>query len=301
MKGIKLPKEFELYHKNLLREDFREFFHELLSHRTRLSVRVNTLKSDMREVKRVLSENNIGFGQVPWCRDGLWVDYADLNMIEHQLGYYYIQSASSMVAPQLFPPNPGSVLDLCSAPGGKTTHIAQLMENKGTVVANEHVAPRIRALVYNIQRMGVTNALVVKGDGVRFKDIGERFDCVLVDAPCSGVGTLKTSREALTKFSRQWISKLSGLQKKLILSGFDCLNPGGTLVYTTCTTTLEENEHVVEYLMQERADAQVERVKLEGLPARCGLTAQTAGCVRIYPQDTGTEPHFISFFTKDGD
>jgi len=296
---MRIPREFESYHMRLLGGEYRRFLDYFLQPDERYSVRVNTLKSTVREVKRVFSENAIGYGPVEWCREGLWVDSENLDLMEHQLGLYYIQSASSMIAPQVLGAGDW-VADLCAAPGGKATHLAQLMGGRGLLVANDDNAPRIRALVYNIQRLGVENALVTKFDACRFDRCAERFDRVLLDAPCSSVGTLRHSREILSKWSMQWVRSLAEVQKRMIIAAYDSLMDGGRLVYTTCTTTLEENEHVVEHLLGERPDARLKRAGLPGLKIRRGLTERAYDTGRVWPQDTGSDPHFVAEVVKGG-
>jgi NOL1/NOP2/sun family putative RNA methylase len=295
---MKVPVEFGRYHRRLLGREYVELMDYFTRRPTRYSIRVNTLKSSMREVKRILAERNIDYGSISWCGDGLWVDSGELDFMEHQLGLFYIQSASSMVAPQVLGTG-GSVLDLCAAPGGKSTHLAQLMGNRGMLAANEDNRSRIKALVYNLQRCGVSNAAVTNHDGVRFSGLGLSFDRVLVDVPCSSVGTLRTSREALRKWSMGWVRRLAEVQKKLILSAYDCLGEGGRLVYCTCTTSREENEDVVEHLLAER-EAELLKVRLDGIKLRRGLTDKTSKCARIYPMDNDTDPQFIAEVVKGG-
>jgi len=296
---MKVPAEFERYHMRLLGDEYGRFINYFRQPQEKHSLRVNTLKSNMREVKRILAEHGVEYGHVSWCKDGLWVSNASLDYMEHQLGLYYIQSASSMIAPQVLGPGKW-VLDMCAAPGGKTTHLAQLMENRGLLVGNEDSIPRVRALVYNIQRCGVSNAVVTRYDACRFNECGERFDRILIDAPCSSVGTLRKSREILAKWSLGWVRSLAQVQKKMITAAYDSLVEGGKLVYSTCTTTAEENEQVVEHLLKERQDAKLNKVKLDGLKIRRGLTEAAEECGRIMPQDNDTEPHFIAEAVKNG-
>ncbi len=296
---MKVPEEFKQYHQRLLGGEYDSFIDYFTRRPTRYSIRVNTLKSDMRGVKRVLGERNLDYGSVKWCEDGLWVSSNNLDFTEHQLGLFYIQSASSMIAPQVLGAGE-RVLDVCAAPGGKTTHLAQLMNNKGLLAANDNSPQRIRGLVYNIQRCGVSNAVVMKEDGCRIHGLGEAFDRILLDAPCSGVGTLRQSREILRKWSLKWVQQLSSLQKKMLVSAYDSLSPGGRLVYSTCTTTREENEEVVEYLLSQREGAATVKVGLHGIRLRRGLTDSTADCARVYPLDDDTDPHFIAEVVRNG-
>jgi len=290
--------DFEQYHRRLLGEEYEAFFSFLKKPLIRGCVRVNTLKSDLREVKRIFSENQVGYGKVPWCPDALFTSSNELNLMEHQLGLYYVQDASSLVAPQVLGAA-DTVLDMCAAPGGKTTYLSQLMGEGGVLVANDDSLPRLKALVYNIQRMGASNVLVTRRDGVLFGRGEHVFDKVLVDAPCSSVGTVTSNREVLKKWSLEWIRGLSMVQSKLLAAAYACLRPGGELVYSTCTTTLAENEHVVENLLNSEKGARLKLAKLDGLKSRPGLTDDTRRCARIYPMDSGVEPVFVAKVVKE--
>jgi tRNA (cytosine49-C5)-methyltransferase len=292
-----LSKEFEKYHKRILGNDYGKLVSYFSEPQVRHSIRVNTLKTGLRSVKRLLSESNIGYGAVPWCPHGLWVDSCDLDSLWHQLGYYYVQNASSMIAPQVLGPGK-RVLDLCAAPGGKTTHLAQLMGNSGTLIANEDNPSRIKALVYNVQRCGLINAKVTMLDGCRRHGWGQAFDRILVDAPCSSVGTLRQNRDIMGKWSMRWVEGLAGIQKMMLLAAYDSLAPGGRMAYSTCTTTLEENEGNIEFLLDERCGARLLRVELRGLTVRPGLTDKTFNCARVYPMDNQSDPHFIALVEK---
>lgn len=294
-----LNKEFEEYHRKLYR-DFDRFL-SALKKPQRKSIRVNTLKTDMDTVEEYLDKQNISHSPVPWCRDGLWIDSkTDLDMIEHQLGYYYVQNSSSMIPSTVLDPKPGeSVLDLCAAPGSKTTHLAQLMENKGVLVANEASFVRVRALVINIQKAGASNVTVTRRDGIGFEKYTERFDKVLLDAPCSDIGTARKNPQAIQRWSLERVKKLGNLQKKLIKSAYCCLKEGGVLVYSTCTTSTEENEDVVEYLLKEYDGAGLEGIKIDGLKTRKGMSEKTRKCARIRPQDNDTESYFLAGVRKN--
>jgi len=206
-------------------------------------------------VTEFLEKNNTPYRQIPWCPDGLRVDSdRELDSVEHQLGYYYIQGSSSMIPPIALDPSPEDcVLDICAAPGSKTTHIAQLMENRGIVVANEASFVRVRALVINIQKAGASNVTVTRKDGVGYEKYNQRFDKVLLDAPCSDIGTAGKNPQVIQRWSIDRVRRLSNLQKKLIVSAYNTLRVGGVLVYSTCTTSREENEDVVEYLLKEKS------------------------------------------------
>lgn len=294
---MEFPNEFKEFHERLLGDELEDFLDFFNHPPNRTSIRVNTLKTDMRSVKRYLGDVGVEYGRVEWCDLGLWVSEKSLDTLEHQLGMYYIQSASSMIAPTALGAA-NSVADLCAAPGGKTTHLAQLMDNKGLLVANEKIPSRIKALTYNLQRMGVTNCLVTKNDAVRYNQIGSKFDKILLDAPCSGVGTLTQSREILSRWSIDWVNRLAKLQKKMILTAYDCLKPGGSMVYTTCTTSVQENEEVVNHLLGERSNSELEKIDLKGLKPVYGLLPGTEKSLRIYPHLNGCDPHFVAKVKK---
>lgn len=299
---MNLSSEFENYHRRVLGSDYEEFTGSLRAPPLRGSVRVNTLKSSMEEVEDALSSFQIEFAPIPWCSDGLWVSLErGLPEFEHQLGFFFVQDAGSLLPPVLLDVGAGeSVLDLCAAPGAKTTQLAQALDNKGVLVANEPNYKRIRALVYNIQRCGVSNCSVTKFDGCGFEKHGLEFDKVLVDAPCSGVGTAAKNRDVLRDWSLDRARRFAGLQKKLIESAFKSLRDGGTLVYSTCTTSFEENEGVVDYLLERFDGAEVVKAKPAGLIFRHGLSPATRNCLRVYSHLNGTGTYFIAKIRKNG-
>jgi ribosomal RNA methyltransferase Nop2 len=148
------------------------------------------------------------------------------------------------------------VLDMASAPGGKTTYIAQFMKNEGVLVANELKKDRLPSLIANLARMGVTNCVVSCMDGRKLPAMVKGFDRVLLDAPCTGLGIISRDPSVRTQKSRDDVLKMAFLQKQLALAALDCIDAdsktGGILVYSTCSVTLEENEEVVNYLLRKR-------------------------------------------------
>ena len=295
------PPNFKAYHSRVLGTEFRNFMRYLDRPLSRASIRVNTLKSNERDVTRFLRDQHIEYGNIPWCPEGLWVSSNEMDTLEHQLGYYYIQDSMSMVPAVALDPKPGDkILDLCAAPGSKTTQIASRMENRGLLVANEPNFTRLRGLIYNIQRCGVMNAAVTRRDGCNYFKFDFKFDRILVDVPCSDVGTVRRNPFALKNWSLDWISKLSVVQKKLAFEGFRRLKPGGVMTYSTCTTSIEENEQVVEALLSEFPDARIEKPDLPGLKYMPGLTEKTRDCIRVLPQHNDTDSFFVAKVVKGG-
>lgn len=219
-------------------------------------IRTNNLKTDTETLRKNLFCNyGIECELVKEIHSALRVISDKNNLlgktIEHITGDYYIQSLSSMLPPiVLSPASSDVVLDLCSAPGSKTTQLAGLMNNIGTLIANEVQLDRVKTLVYNLDRMNIINTGVIhfKGEWLgRFYQ--NYFDKILVDAPCSGLGIIQKRGEVSNWWSNKRVENLSELQLKLLVVAVKMLKPGGELVYSTCTMTVEENEMVIDKLI----------------------------------------------------
>ncbi len=221
---------------------------------------------------------------------------------EFLLGHYYVQGLSSMLPVLALAPEPGQrVLDLCAAPGSKTTQIADEIEDRGLLIANDFKIPRLRALQSNLERIGVTCAAVTSYRGESFPG-RISFDRVLVDAPCSGEGTW---RERPPRRSRDWDpsqpERLHPLQLRVLSRAADLVAPGGVLVYSTCTYAPEENEAVVDDLLALRSDLSIEPVA-PPVPHAPGLTAwqgrtfrnELGLAARIYPHLVDSWGFFIA-------
>jgi NOL1/NOP2/sun family putative RNA methylase len=230
------------------------------------------------------------------------------NAIEHVLGYYYVQEITSMMPVLALDPKPGDlVLDLCASPGSKTSQMAAKMENQGTIIANDLKIGRIKILSSTLQRTGVTNTISTRGDAIglcaKFAKKGWKFDKILLDAPCSGEGTLRSSSKTFKMWNLKVVKSLSRQQKKFIAFAFKCLKKDGSIVYSTCTHSPEENESIVSFA-KENFPVRVEQVKL---PMKCrpGVTSwggedytkDAEKCCRIYPQDNDSEGFFVSKLT----
>lgn len=235
------------------------------------------------------------------------------NTKEHLLGYYYVQEISSMLPMLVLKPVAGDlVLDLCASPGSKTTQAAAMMENSGTIIANEVSMGRVAILNSNLERCGVMNAIVTRKEGVALcerllKKSRFRFDKILVDAPCSGEGTLRKSPKTFQMWNLNIIRKMAGVQKKLASSALKLLKVGGTMIYSTCTLSPEEDESVVDYLVK-NFGVVVEKIELP-LKFRCGVIEwdgvkfdeSVKNCLRLYPQDNNTDGFFVCKLRKVGE
>jgi NOL1/NOP2/sun family putative RNA methylase len=269
----------------------------------RKSIRINTLKKPVDEVVRRFSDWKLK--QVPWCSEGFYVDAQAVgNAAEHTLGYFYVQEAASMIPPVVLEPE-GRVLDLCASPGSKTTQMAAMMRNEGSIIANDLNIQRISILRYNLQRCGVYNTMITRTDGSRLR-FASYFDRVLVDAPCSGTGAIRKNWEIINMWSKEGVKRLASTQRDLILKSFDSLKSGGIMVYSTCALSPEENEAVVDFLLKKR-DAEVMKMNLkikrddpvlewEGMR----FDESIRHCLRIYPQTNDSEGFFVAKVMRNG-
>ncbi len=278
--------------------EFNEFKEYCLK-RLRKSIRVNTIKINVNELKKRLKSWKLE--QIPWIKEGFFVNKIGTigNLLEHDLGYIYVQEAASMIpADVLDAKEDDVVLDMAAAPGSKTTQIAAMMNNKGLLIANDYKYERLLPLGMNLQRCGVSNAIVTLMNAKHIKGI--KFDKILLDAPCSGTGTIRKSIDTLKTYNLNMIKKLSYDQNKLILKAFDLLKEDGTLVYSTCSLEPEENEEVVDYLLENR-NARLEDIKLNIKRSNPVLEFEGKNynkdikkCLRIWPQDNNTDGFFVA-------
>lgn len=271
------------------------------------SIRINTLKARVGEIKKRLAKDWY-LKPIPWCEEGFWIEHKkgrlDVgNTVEHALGYYYVQEAASMIPPVVLDPKPGErVLDVAAAPGSKSSQISQYMKNKGVLVANDVSQARIAALGINLQRCGIMNAVITQMKGERIRDV--EFDKVLLDAPCSGTGTIRKSIKTIQMWNPEMIKRIAGLQRKLVLNAYKLLARGGTLVYSTCSLEPEENEAIVDYLLR-MTDAEIKDVKLDikSSPAITEFEGETYNSevkkmLRLWPQDNDTEGFCVAKIIK---
>jgi len=286
-------------------EKFRKYNLSFL----RRSIRVNTLLSSVKDVKKSIEDKGWKLIPIPWCKEGFWISHPERrdvgNLLEHHLGKIYVQEAASMIPPLVLQPKPGDIiLDLCAAPGSKTTQMAVMMKNEGLIVANDYKGQRLQSLGINLQRSCLTNVLVTLMHGKRFHNF--QFDKILVDAPCSGTGTIRKSLKTIRIWNPRSITKLARQQKQLLENAFKNLKPGGELVYSTCSVEPEENEGVVSYLLNEFEDSETVKVELPGLKLGKPIMKFNGEeyhqgvkySLRIWPQDNDTEGFFVCKIKK---
>jgi len=276
----------------------------------RRSIRINTLMGSVEEIKKDIEAKGWKLEQIPWCKEGFWISHPERrdvgNLLEHHLGKVYIQEAASMIPPLVLNPQPGEViLDMCAAPGSKTTQMGAMMQNKGLIVANDNKGIRMQSLGINIQRSGLTNVLISLMTGKRFYQF--QFDKILLDAPCSGTGTIRKSLKTIRIWNPLTITKIARDQKELLKRAFENLREGGEMVYSTCSVEPEEDEGVVDYLLKEFSNADIIPVKLPGLKLANPVMEfngvqydhRVKNCLRIWPQDNDTEGFFVTKIRKN--
>ena len=218
-------------------------------------IRVNTIKISEEELLNRLESRGFKLKktEVPYCYEVVEEKYSIGATPEYLMGYYYIMDKSSCIPPLALNPKPNElVIDFCASPGGKTTFMAMLMKNEGLIIAIEPQKERLQALIDNVNRMGAMNVAIMNIDARSFPRYGIKADKILLDAPCTGEGIIFKDPTRKTDRGVRDIVFCSNLQKELIIAAFDCLKPGGILVYSTCSLTPEENEFVIEYLLSRR-------------------------------------------------
>ena len=273
-----------------------------------VSVRVNTLKIGTAYFRDFMLQQGYSLEPVQGVEEAFLLSGVESPgaTLEYFLGYYQIQGLTSMLPPKILAPRPGEViLDLCAAPGGKTTHLAQLMGDRGLVVANDFRGERINVLRSHIDRLGITSVLVCGYHGTAFP-LRRKFDRILLDPPCSAEGTYRVGYPPSSRENPKVARHLVRIQKELLLRALAVLRPGGTLVYSTCTYAPEENEAVLNEALK-TGEAEILPVSIP-LPHSPGLTSwqgesyhpDLVKAVRIYPHQVNSWGFFIGHLRKRG-
>jgi len=267
--------------------------------------RINTLKTDCQHLLGRLDYEHLTYLPFKWYPHGLKMDVEKPgNLVESLMGYIHSQEEISMVSPVVLKPRPEErVLDLCAAPGSKTTQIAQMMNNRGLLVANEPVPNRIVSLRSNCERLGVMNVVITRYDG-RFFPLNQ-FDRVLVDAPCTGQGMARKDLSVLSRWNLRTSLGIGRLQLSLLKRAITLTKSGGEVVYSTCTFAPEENEAVVSQVLNE--GVKLEEVSVPHLKGSPGLNEwmgteygdEMKKCARYYPHQNDTGGFFVAKLIKE--
>lgn len=284
---MNLPIEFQKKMKAFLGNEWDDFLYSYDNNRFQ-ALRFNTLKVQSPEERmRILKVLGISSDKrVSWANEAY---YFDENVRPgkhpyHEMGLYYIQEPSAMSAAALLAPKPGMrVLDLCAAPGGKSTQLATYLGDSGLLVSNEINTQRSRILSQNIERMGIKNAIVTNEDSfVLASHFPGFFNAIQVDAPCSGEGMFRKLPEAIEQWSMENVAICAARQKEILDNAAVMLKPGGVIVYSTCTFSKEENEDVIEYFLERHPDFTLEEME------------------RFWPHKVDGEGHFVAKLVRRG-
>lgn len=279
-----------------------------------LTIRTNTLKTRRRELAQSLIQRGVNLDPLSkWSNVGLQIYDSPVPIgatPEYLTGQYMLQSASSFIPVLALDPQPGErVLDMCAAPGGKTTYIAQMMKNTGVLFSNDKHSERVRAVVANVHRMGIRNTVITNYDGRMFPRVMGGFDRILLDAPCTGSGVISKDPSVKTQKDERDVHRMSHIQKELILAAIDSVDMkghssgGAVIVYSTCSILIEENEAVVDYALKKRAV----KVVPSGVPfGKPGFTRigsrqfhpSLKHAVRVYPHTHNMDGFFVCKLIK---
>ena len=292
---IVLPAGFEEMVRGVIRDGEWDAFVEALSEEPSVSVRVNSKITDNR-----LQITDNSCLAVKWCEWGRYLSERPKFTYDpaFHAGAYYVQEASSMFVWQALEQlveKDAVVLDMCAAPGGKSTAIAQYLSEEGFLVSNEYVPQRAHVLVENITKWGAPNCVVTNNAPRHFEKLKSRFDAILVDAPCSGEGMFRKDERAREEWSEANVDMCVERQREILESAWEVLRPGGVLIYSTCTFNRHENEEQVQWLIDE--------MEAEYLPIKIGedwMITETERGYRFLPHKTRGEGLFMAAVRKQG-
>jgi 16S rRNA (cytosine967-C5)-methyltransferase len=250
-----------------------------------LVIRTNTLKTTRDGLKATLADQGVDAVATGFSEVGLEIisSPAIRSLEAYQQGLFMVQDQAAQLVSLMLSPKPGeTVLDACAAPGGKTTHLAEIMQNRGTIVALEQDATRLIRIDENSRRLGCTNVFSTIGDAALYQQ--GTYDKILIDAPCSGLGVLRRHPDGRWNKSEKTIRERSAVQRRIIENCAQLLHPGGVLVYATCTTEPEENEDVISSFLSRAGKAFVVDDPRPYLPKPAEGLVDDHGFLHIYPQ-----------------
>ena len=304
------PAEFLERMKEMLGEEYPAFF-ESLGQERQQSFRVNTGKTSVSEF---LQQTDWKLKPVPWCETGFYYgkEIRPGKHPYHNAGVYYIQEPSAMVPAECLKAQPGDIiLDLCAAPGGKSTQIAAAMKGEGILICNEIHPARAKILSENIERMGIKNALVLNETPEQLAEhFPVCFDKIMVDAPCSGEGMFRKNEEAGNEWSLDNVKLCADRQDGILDCAYEMLRPGGRMVYSTCTFAPAENEGSISRFLAKHEEFEIVPIdkKELGIPEGCdgipGCVENPApgitGTLRLWPHKLRGEGHYAAVLQKKG-
>ncbi len=291
------------------KNDFEKFL-EVLRKELPTYIRVNLIKIEREELLKILNKKGFEIKKndiIPYALEVVKQPFEISKTIEHYLGFFYIQSLSSMIPVEILDIKENEkILDICAAPGSKTTQAGICLKNNGVILANDINIERLRALSHNIDRIGLLNVVVTRIDAQKIGDIFfEEFDKVIVDPPCSSLGMIDKYPDILKWWHPREIDKFYKIQREIFKSALKALKPEGKMVYSTCTLSIKENEYLVNEMVK-GFPLEIVEIKNEKIPSRKGFKSfndisflnDTQKTIRIYPQDILSEGFYIALLRK---
>jgi len=266
-----------------------------------IDLRINLLKTDLNTVKAALQSQNINVQTIPYLPQCLRLTGsigAIAQLPGYQAGWWSVQDSSAQLVSHLLDPQPGeTIIDACAAPGGKTCHIAELIGDTGKIIAIDSIASRLKKLQQNIERLQLKSIEILTADSRQLTDLPglttQQADRVLLDAPCSGLGTLHRRVDARWRQTPANISILAQLQKELLNTAATWVKPGGILVYATCTIHPQENEQVITEFINQYSQWQIAPIT-DSINKNLGLTPEAAGWLKIWPHEQNMDGFFVA-------
>lgn len=302
-----LPEAFLRNMKELLGEEFPDYM-DCMERPSRTALRVNTGKLSP---EQFCAMSPFALEEVPWTAKGFYYDGERDNPARHPhyyAGMYYIQEPSAMIPASILPVEPGDrILDLCGAPGGKATELASRLKGTGLLVANDISVSRGMALAKNLQMAGARNAVVTAETPEHLAaHLGQYFDKILIDAPCSGEGMFRRDSHMIRDWLEHGPRHYAQVQRQILERAWEMLKPGGYMVYSTCTFSVIEDEGMVQWFLECHPDMEICSVERKpgfspGMPEMvAGGSPALEKCVRIFPHRAEGEGHFAVLLRKKG-
>ncbi|MBQ9609589.1 MAG: RsmB/NOP family class I SAM-dependent RNA methyltransferase [Lachnospiraceae bacterium] len=302
---MELPKKYEENMRILLQEDF-DAYEACLDKPMYHGIRINTSKITVEDFLKI---NPFKLKRIPWCENGFYYDETIDKPSKHPYyyaGLYYIQEPSAMTPASVLPIEPyDKVLDICAAPGGKSTELAARLDGKGVLISNDVSASRAKALLKNLEVFGITDYIITNENTYKLAErFNNYFDKILVDAPCSGEGMFRKSTSMITAWENNGNQMFADMQRNILSDVVKMLKPGGMMVYSTCTFSPLENERSIEYLLSLDENLEISGFdKYEGFDdghAEWGETgnADLSKAARLWPHRINGEGHFVCLIKK---
>ena len=293
---MNLPKQYLSEMKELLKDEYDDYISSFDSPRS-LGLRVNTGKISVEDFLKIAP---FKLEPIPWTSDGFYYKEEDMPSKHpyYYAGLYYLQEPSAMLPAEALPIEEGDiVLDACAAPGGKSSKLANKLNNTGVLFSNDISVSRAQILLKTLENQGIANAYVMAEDIMNLDRFNGYFDKILVDAPCSGEGMFRKEPELIRSWMERGSDYYAPLQKAILDKAVALLKDGGNVLYSTCTFSPKEDEEVIEYALDRHPELKLIPISQDGCFAH-GISERTKDCLRLYPHRLKGEGHFVALLQK---